>query len=97
MQQIIEISRHPAQHEIDRSDPWDAYPVGRYGERLFEFLQKSGVNFMMCDSVELGCCISDFLAPIETDLVRHGVPRDVAQWWCEQICLEAQACEADIG
>ncbi len=82
---------------IDRCDPWDAYPVGRYGEDLSLFLLKRGLSLAMVDSIELGESLSEFLSPIETDLVQNGVPRDVAQWWCEQICVEATACEADIG
>lgn len=83
--------------DIDRCDPWDAYPLWRYGEGLALFLLKRGLSLSMIDSIELGESLSEFLTPIEADLIQNGVPRDVAQWWCEQICVEADACEADIG
>jgi len=75
----------------------ESYPVRQNGERLLTFLRKRDLSFLLSDVAVLEVVISEFLTPIEASLVRQGVPPGVAQWWCEQICIEAEAGEADIG
>ncbi len=83
--------------EVDGSAPWDAYPARENGERLLTFLRKRDLSFLLSDAAVLESAISEFLDPIEASLQRNGTPPSVARWWCEQICIEAEACEADIG